>query len=262
MRILILTFLTILISCSVQTDKQDNFENQICDCVDSSYFSIGVDFKKELLDFEKHLIESDQLENSDGESYFKIFKTIVEKGDIPITTDYSIDKFTPDNFVIYAKCFYSQLDNPKLEDSDSKLKDLYYNFSRLTGSGNINPKSAAEVIINTLVADDFEKELYKFYALHTFYYTSSTNGLTSFNDPKMIEIVITENQDVFLNGIQVEIDSIAKKITKITSEYSNEERENYRINLTVDKDVKMGIATDVKLQLRQTNAMRINYRAK
>jgi len=262
MRILILFFLTIFISCSAQTDKQDKFENQICDCVDSSYDSIGVDFKQELLDFEKHLIETDQLENSDGESYYKIFKTIVAKGDIPIKTDYSIDKFTPDNFVIYAKCFYSQFDNPKLEDSDSKLKDLYRDFKRLSGSGNINPKSAAEVIINVLDADDFEKELYKFYALNTFYYTASTNGFTSFNDTEVIEIDITENQDVFLNGIKVDIDSISNKIIEITSEYSDEEKEKYRINLTVDKDVKMGVVTDVKLQLREANALRINYKAK
>ena len=262
MRILIATIFTVLISCSAQLDKQDKFENQICDCVDSSYDSIGVNFKQELNGFEKYLIESDQLENSNGESYYKIFKTIVANGDIPIKTDYSIDKFTPENFGLYAKCFYSQFDNTKLEASDSKLKDLYHDFKRLSGSGNINPKSAAEVIVNVLDADDFDKELYKFYALHTFYYTASVNGFSSFNDTKTIEIDITEKQEVFLEGVQVEIDSIANLIAKLTSNFTEEELENYRISLTVDKNVKMGVVTDVKIQLRKANALRINYRAK
>ena len=159
-------------ACSSKTDKQDDFETEICQCVYSKYDSIGIDLKDELLKYEQHLIDNKFLTDKTGQSYIKIFKTIANQNDNPITTDYSIDNLTPQTFILFSKCFYSKKDDPKLSTSNSKIKKLYIVYDSIATLGNINPSIVATALLTVLDANDFEKEFYRIYALHTFYFTS------------------------------------------------------------------------------------------
>jgi len=84
--ILILIIFTLTInSCSGQ---DYSIESKHFDCIVKTSSELGVDLKKELSDFEEHLIESGVLADNSGESYYKIYEIIKETGDINFAFQY------------------------------------------------------------------------------------------------------------------------------------------------------------------------------
>jgi hypothetical protein len=237
---------------------QNDIEDSICNCIYKSFDSIGVNFKSLLFDYEKYLIETNQIPDSSGESYLNLYEAVIKEGCFPIESDYYIKSFTHENYVLFARCFYSPITTPELQESDSKIKILFEKFSKIHVSGNEDPKMIAEIILNTLNESDFEKEIYRIYALHTIYHT--TTSLEKIR--KVISIEIFKNEQVFLNGQLIETDRIAEKIYSIIKNYSDFDKENYLVSLEVDGQVTMRVVTEVKTQLREANALRINYKLK
>lgn len=84
--LLILTFTLIFISCYGQDYK---VEKQLFECLVSSSEILGIDLKKELFDFENHLIEIGILKDNSGNSYYQIYKHIEKEGDINFSFNYS-----------------------------------------------------------------------------------------------------------------------------------------------------------------------------
>ncbi|MFB6318627.1 ExbD/TolR family protein [Saccharicrinis sp. FJH54] len=77
---------------------------------------------------------------------------------------------------------------------------------------------------------------------------------------KPVEISVTDNGAVSLNGTAVEIDSIGPYVSRLFSTYSDEQRSKVVVNLTIEKNVKAGVISDIKYQLRKAKALKMNYR--
>lgn len=255
---ILLTTLCCLVVLSCSTQKHDIFEEKICDCVDKSYDSININFDNEMLKFEEYLINTKQLESSDGKSYYKIFNKIALTGEVPFKRDFDLKISKRENIVLYSKCFYSQINNPEIKNANSKIKALYDGYSELTFSNDINPSSIAKVIIRVLDPSDFNKEIYKFFALNTFNQMSLFNSYLEKKTQKEIELVVTDNHEIIINGEFVEIDSIENKIRNLLSTYTIDEKKNYIVNLFVENNVKIGIVKQIKNELDKVSPKKIN----
>ena len=166
-----LPYLILLIFCfACNENKQDKFESEVCDCITLGYDSVGFEFETELLKFEKHIIDEGYLKDASGESYVRIIGEIAQLNDNPITTDYEIKGLDYTNFSIFKNCFYLKTSDSLFLNSYSKLKDVY-NVLNNNQTPEMGP--IATDLLKVLDANDFEKKIYKMYALNTLYFTSS-----------------------------------------------------------------------------------------
>ena len=178
-RMTLLTALTILFQI-FQTGNQDVFEVEICQCIYDKYDSIGIDLKSGLLKYEQYLVDHNFLSDTTGQSYIQVFRTIIRENDIPsiqennmpTSTNYPDNIFTQETSVLFSKCFYSKRGDSNLERSNSKIKELYSAFDNISASAFISPSKVSDALLTVLDAKDFSKEIYKMYALHTFYMTA------------------------------------------------------------------------------------------
>ncbi|MDD2797014.1 MAG: hypothetical protein PHV20_00320 [Bacteroidales bacterium] len=74
---------------------------------------------------------------------------------------------------------------------------------------------------------------------------------------KHINIDVLKSNEICLNGKLVTIDKIVSKIKNVTFDYSVADKATFIINLTIDKDIKMGVIADIKAQLKKANASRV-----
>lgn len=66
---------------------------------------------------------------------------------------------------------------------------------------------------------------------------------------------------VQLNDRYVDIANIAQEIERERSQMTESERQQLTVSIRADRNTEMGIINDVKQQLRQAGALRINYSA-
>ncbi|MCH8318153.1 MAG: biopolymer transporter ExbD [Bacteroidetes bacterium] len=64
-----------------------------------------------------------------------------------------------------------------------------------------------------------------------------------------------------VNDVLIEPRDIPRFIAEQKDKLSEAERDQITISIKVDKDAKMGIVSDVKQQLREANARKLNYAA-
>jgi len=254
-------------TCCSKVKIRDGLEAKICQCIYNKHDSIGIDIKKELLKYEQHLIENACLIDTTGKSYIQVFEVIARENASPFNTDYSIDGLSLQSIVGYGECFYSQKESPELAHSNSKMKELYSSYDSIASSGDISPSKIALILITVLDASDFDKELFRIHALHTFYFTTNprtragTYSLPA-SDKPFIQLTINSDQEIHLNNTLTPLDSLKDRVNQITKTYSEDELANFYVQLTVDNEVKMGVVTEVKRQLRETKALRIEYKTK
>ncbi len=79
------------------------------------------------------------------------------------------------------------------------------------------------------------------------------------NENQSIELRITNTKEIYIDNKLTLIDSVGIKISQLVAGFSKSECENYIVNLTIDKEVEIGILSDVQQQLREVNARRIEY---
>ncbi len=80
------------------------------------------------------------------------------------------------------------------------------------------------------------------------------------NENNSIELRITNEREIYIDNKLTSIDSVGNEIVKLTTNFSKSEIEDYIVNLAVDKEVEIGILSDVQQQLREVNARRIKYK--
>ena len=246
--------------CFSQERSMDSFEQSICECIEQQFDSIGIDFNAELLKFEEYLIEKGELKDSSGKSYYKIFQETAKNGSVPIYADYPIEGLTIENFALYSKCFHGQKNNEQLLESDSKLNALYRAFTHLAKKGNFYASSVAEEITKVLKPKDFEKEIYRFYALHTFYYTANNNIPTHKKRIRYFaSIYINSNHEVYLNDSLTPIDSIAVEINHLRNLNSITELDTVNIRLFAEPEVNISVLSDVKNELKKVRPQKLYY---
>jgi hypothetical protein len=164
---IILFFITGLISC---VQENDRIETILLDCLESSYNEIEVDLNRELDILEKYLIDKGALKSSAGQSYYDIYKQVVEINDIPNELD--IDKF--ENLLkLRPNEYYSNICLQSLTeiDSDEIKKSKYYQLTlkmqEFESTEETSPSTVANAIISVLSPADFDKPYYRAMALLT-----------------------------------------------------------------------------------------------
>lgn len=75
-----------------------------------------------------------------------------------------------------------------------------------------------------------------------------------------IEIKINANQEVFLNGENVVLEDISKKILSITSNDTVNDAKYYVICLDIDEDVNVSTVTEIKQEVRKGKVLRVEYK--
>ncbi len=79
---------------------------------------------------------------------------------------------------------------------------------------------------------------------------------------KEIELRINSEHEIYIDNQLTPFDSIGREIIKLTKDFSQVEIDNFVVSLNIDKEVKIGLMSDVQEQLRIVNARRIVYKAK
>ncbi len=80
-----------------------------------------------------------------------------------------------------------------------------------------------------------------------------TNGIKLDQIAKYINIKINKKEQILLNGDKlVTVGTLANEIKKIIKNYSTTELEKVIVNVEVQGDVKTGLITDIKVELRKT----------
>jgi len=80
------------------------------------------------------------------------------------------------------------------------------------------------------------------------------------NDGPVIHIYISADQEIYLEDELISLDSLPSKLEELTKGYTEEERAIATTSLKVDRDVKMGLISDIKQILRDLNAKRVEYK--
>jgi len=226
--ILILTFL--ILTSSYCFGQDYSIESKHFDCLVKTASELGVDLKKELSDFEEHLIKTGVLADNSGESYYKIYEIIKETGDIDFVFQYSLldsVKSSIDNVEfsdLSSDCLkLAEKTQKSRKFKRSKLYQLKISMDSITNSGDINVSNVTAVILRILNPSDFEHDYYKMTALLMLASTQDIDtGLIrklpplSDNEEKepidkrnlLLVYVTTDNDSVKLNNTKVSIEDL------------------------------------------------------
>ena len=212
-------------------------EKQLFDCLVSSAKTVGVDLKKELKDFEDHLIDREVLKDRSGESYFQIYKQIEKENNINFSFNYSLldtisfhskSKDLKERQIDCSDTFEKILNSE--EYKKSKLYELNIVLDLVKESGNINAREIASTITDVLTPADFDQDYYKMTLMLTLIASQDTqtglekrlfplqknDGQTQIKERNIVHIHVTEDPDsVSFNNRNIAI----KKLSELTKEF-------------------------------------------
>lgn len=250
--------LAIFLTSFLSSIAQGKFETQITDSIYKNFNDIGIDLKTELLNYEDHLLKSNQLSDNSGESYLNVFKQMAEDGIFPIQGDYEIKKLNSITYRLFTKGFYSVINNDEFQKSKSKVKKLQDEFRQFVLKGSVSLQGVAGIIVKVLNENDFEREIFRMYALHTFYFLGYFNK-NEIEQVNHANFYVTKENSVLLDGIITPLDSIPVKMHDIRTKHKLQETDTCRINLVVEGEVKMGFILKLKRELKKCGALKIFY---
>lgn len=256
---LTLLLLLVLTSCNLSTTKQDHFETSLCKCIYEEYRFRGVDLKNEFQRYETYLVDNQALEDRTGKSYIQLFKDISQGNKIELLKGYLIENLNPRHYTLYDNCI-STVSNEELYSSNSKIKELHHLLDSAESLAYYELPIIARRIQSVTDASDFKKELYQLYALYTFY-TIAYRKYEMESVPPVIKINVMRDGRVKINDVFTPVEDITKTIKLLKQDFSKAHQSTYSVELSIDKDVKMGVLASVRQELREANALRVNYKA-
>ena len=226
-KIISLLFIVFAFSCTGQNYK---IEDQLIQCLYETSNNIGIDFKKELLRYEKHLIKTGVLNDNSGKSYYEIYEEIEKTGDVNFFSDYSlIDtlRLKTDSLNIQNIIFEGLKLSEKIKDSEDYKKSNLYKLSCVMDSinnlNNINASVIAKAIIKILSPEDFQHDYYKMTTLWTFskIFGSDSGMLREFpvienkqdsakiNPQNILTIHLTAEDSVLVDNKNIPVEELA-----------------------------------------------------
>lgn len=205
-------------------------ESKHFNCLVKTSAELGVDLKKELSNFEKHLIAAGALADNSGNSYYRLYEKIKETGDVSYVFQYSLfDSIRSSANNIEFKDLGG--DCIKLAEKTqrtrryqkSKLFQLKLSMDSIRNSQNIYIKEVADVILRILSPEDFDHDYYKMTALLMLAATQdvstgierklppiaeNTDGAPINKRNLLVVHVTTDNDSVILNNTKVSIEDL------------------------------------------------------
>lgn len=234
--ILILTLFTLTINCCSGQDY--SIESKHFDCMVKTSSELGVDLRKELSEFEEHLIEAGVLADKSGESYYKIYEIIKETGDINFAFQYSLldsikadinrdnidfNEFSTDCIKLAEKTYKTK------KYKQSKIYQLKVGTDSIRNSGSIDPSGIASMILSVLSPKDFEHDYYKMTVLLLLATTQDvdsgimrnlppipeTKGIEPIDKRNLLTVYVsTDNDSVLVNDKKESIEDLTGIVEK------------------------------------------------
>lgn len=257
---LVIGILLLILSCKSLVEQNKQIESEICNCINEKFDSLGIDIKSESLKFEQYLVDNKQLIDISGKSYIKVFEIAAKENRFPLESNFVIENLKINTFVFFKKCFASRKDKSK------KIKILKFiaALDSIYETRSVGPSKLANTILNNLDSSDFEKEIYKTYALNIFYHSAKgiATNRTDAGNLILCEIKVTNDLNIYLNNGLVDIDNISKEILNLTKDLTKDDLERYIVEILIDSEVKMSLINDIKKRLKKARTMQIKNRTK
>jgi len=269
--ILLLLFIT---SCLNPQDRKakmmERNSNKVSNCLKDKFNSYEINITKTFHDYEKYLLETNILKDTNAESYINVFNYIrdnyTQKTPLYKYVDNSFPKDTiiVNNYISFTQnCMnefikemqqkQSEYENSALYEYQQQINDLIKDFIPIQSekADNYNP---------TIDSSYFQTRFFKHVVL-SLIYTDEFNfsekrkrdALTKFI------ITITEDEVIKINGEKIPANKLSEFVNNEKEKFTDYEKENYIVKLKVEAKTKMGIVTDVKIALRNSNSLRIFY---
>lgn len=269
--ILLLVFIT---SCLNPQDRKakmmERNSNKVSNCIKDKFNSHEINITKTFHDYEKYLLETNILKDTTAESYINVFNYIRDnytqktplykyvdnsfpKDTIIVNNYISFTQDCMDEFVKEMQQKQSEYENSAIYEYKQQLGILIEDFIPLQSekAENSNP---------TIDSSYFQTRFFKHVVL-SLIYTDEFN----FNEKRKRDaltkfiITITEDEVVKINGENISANKLSEFIKNEKESFTDYEKENYIVKLKVEAKTKMGIVTDVKIALRNSNSLRISY---
>jgi len=230
-----------LTSCG---QKKDKIETVLLNCLESSYNEIEVELNRELDELEKYLIDKGTLNSSAGQSYYDLYKQVVEINDIP--NELNIDKF--ENLIkLKPNEYYSNIclqSLTKIDSSEitaSKYYQLTLKMQEVASKGEISPSSIANAIISVLTPSDFDNPYYRAIALLTIANTSNIEtGLVrkmkpinsvDYSNQQTVSILANSNSEIIYNTKIISEKNLKNELYN----FIKQNQENHLISFSSEK---------------------------
>ena len=236
----------------------------------TKFNSYEINITKTLDDYEKYLLEAKILKNTNAESYINTFNYIRDNyaqntslyeyteetfpKDTIIVNNYS--SFTQDcmdEFVKEMQQIQTEYENSALYEYKKQLGILIEEFIPLQSEKDENYN-------RTIDSSYFQTRFFKHIVLYLIYIDEFHFSEKRKQDAlaKFI-ITITKGEVIKINGEKISVNKLSDFINNEKEKFTDYEKENYIVRLKVEAKTKMGIVTDVRNEIRNSNSLRIYY---
>ncbi len=258
---IIIIFTTFFCACSSNVPEKDyNFENNALKCGIQEFKKIGVDIVQELNKYEAYLIEEGILKSKSGKSYKNFINKSIKKDTLVLPCMYKADSLINENFKFLWHCFRRLELNKSQKYIESKAHKLNKAIDSLSITNNVKEFTILQAISSVADTTDFSNDFYRLYSLQLCYHKEAYD-IYKIQDAKKPKIFLSiyYEKDIKVNGVQVKIEELKEKLMVETEKFTEEDKKELIIKLKVEKNVKMGVVTDVKKILREVGLLKINY---
>lgn len=170
-------FLIFIVTYSFGQYIDDNqYQEKIVKCASDSIKKMNFNLTDFYDTYETSLVQNLQLQDKTGDSYMKAFYNALaneklKKYEVVIINDIEYDTMFSHVLEAIGTCLISMKDNISLRNSESKLDKFFDNIEKFSNSESENFTTIKMVnfVTTFFKSSDFEKPLYRIYALNIFY---------------------------------------------------------------------------------------------
>ena len=252
--------LIILTGCS-ENIKQDRFENEIINCIQSRYEKKKVNFRQEVSRFQSFMVNEKVLRDSSGASYYYFYDELMNVDSFPdLPGKFDVDTGFINQFEILSECLNIHKKDQSEEYQNSRYAKYRDAIRKSYEREDVSPEVVSQNILSILDSNDFELLIYKIPLLTQLYYMESEQVERNKRDAlPSIELTIHSDSSMYVNGKETTWKYLKSDLKKAASMFSEKEREIMIVRLKVESETRMGIVTRVKEELRNINFIRISY---
>lgn len=218
-KLLPLLFLLLLYLSSCNP-KKERIENELMECVYSSYQDGGVQLKRMITDFEKHLVEEGFLKDTSGKSYLEIFQKIANNENLTYTPKQSfVQEWQKVGKPPAQQVIACQLEL-LLSAQTTKEQEINALTDSLLQTKNVSASAMAKVFLSVLEEEDFELDYYKFRFLSVFNMLPAKTGIGLPTQPEIdpqalegaLAVYLNENSEVIIDEKTITIEELRERV--------------------------------------------------
>ena len=246
---------------------QSSVENIIFDCVAYRYDSLGISIIDELDIYERYLIEYNYLTDTTVQGYHKLFTSVFNNasGDLPEYMDYKINCMDIYSYDIFNDCIKQYIHN--LSDS-AQIRYMYQEISDIQQQSNVAVRDIMSLLTNALSVEKFKSRLEKYYVLYNYYFLTSSHiypandsiqlilPKTDTENLNRIIITIASKDDIYLNDVKIDSETIQENVLKYCRNISLE-IQDLTVIISVSPDLKVKCLTDTMNILQESGVEKI-----